>query len=59
MDVSNKLCVQRIIWNRPETENSERQKEKRHNAGDRLREEGCGLVEREKVFPNPINLGVF
>jgi hypothetical protein len=48
MDVSNKLCVQRIIWNRPE--NSERQKEKRHNAGDRLREEGCGLEERERFF---------
>jgi hypothetical protein len=50
MDVSNKLCVQRIIWNRPETENSERQKEKRHNAGDRLREEGCGLEEGERFF---------
>jgi hypothetical protein len=69
---SNRLCAQRIIWNEPETENWERQREKRHYAGDRLREEGARWTERhercrgrdmrcgsERVFPNPINLGYF
>jgi hypothetical protein len=75
MALSNRLCAQRIIWNEPETENWERQREKRHYAGDRLREEGARWTERhercrgregisvveesERVFPNPINLGYF